>query len=121
MLTICSLSQVRNYKGDINILATRYCKNEMRDIAHIVELSPSPRLFKILKNCDTIETFNTHREEFLKEMDNPNSQEKIDIICTALDEGLDVTVSCYCSNRNLCHTKFLADIFESRGYEVILI
>lgn len=121
MITFCSLSQVKHYKSDINILAARYCRSKLKDITHLVELAPSPELFTILKNCKSIDAFNTHRTRFLKEMDELVSQEKIKIICTALDEGLDVTVSCFCSDRNLCHTKFLADIFENKGYEVVLI
>lgn len=118
MLTFCSLSNLRYHKSPINFLAVRYQLSEVNGVLHLPQLSPSPRLFSILKSCKTEEEFNNNRSKFRKEMETCEGKAAIQTIKELLDLGQDITVSCYCGNFELCHTKFLAEIFEEAGYEV---
>lgn len=118
MLTFCSLSKLRNHKSSINFLAVRYQLNEVNGVVHLPQLSPSPTLFSILKGCKTVEEFNNNRTKFRKEMETCESRAAIQAVMELLDLGQDITITCYCGNHELCHTKFLAEIFEEAGYEV---
>lgn len=121
MLTICSLSDLRNHQSDINYMAVRFLKNKINGVENLPQLSPSPELFSKLKQCRTVEEFNSFKESFLKEMEAQTSKEAIYSIKEILDLGYSVTICCYCGSREKCHTKFLAEMFKELGCEVSII
>ena len=61
----------------------------------------------------------TYTNRYIQQLNTPMALQDLSIILKLLDEGVDVTVYCYCGKGKNCHRYILGDICSKLKYKVI--
>lgn len=118
VLKVCSVSELKYNKSQVNFIITRKLMNPISNAIHFPELSPSLELFYALKNSEG-EEFKNNLNVFKRNLKQPSYQAVISLIHEEfLSKGISVTLSCYCKDPETCHRKLVAEEFSSRGSKV---
>lgn len=118
ILKVCSVSELKNNKSQLNFIITRKLRNPINNAIHFPELSPSTELFYALKNSEG-EQFKKNLNVFKLNLKQAKYQAVISLIYEEfIKKGISVTLCCYCKEPELCHRKLVAEEFSSRGITV---
>ena len=89
---------------------------EKYEMIHLPQLSPSKKL--LLNYKDGNIDWEMYTTIFKEEMKSHDMKRALNRTQELLDEGKDITIICYCKDRNTCHRSLIGDYFEELGYEV---
>lgn len=93
-------------------------------LLHVPGLSPSWDLFKQYRqlvesgnwNYDSFQKY--YVPVFLKEMQQPGSQNLLNRLVQMHNEGRSVALCCFCTDETLCHRSIIAGLLQTRGIPV---
>lgn len=122
-ITVCSVKDLKYYKSNFNVMATRFMAKEINDVYHMPDLGPTIPLFNLLKSTKDKEERYELLEIFRKETEKEEYSNILNTILKYVDKGLNVTIMCYCppNEWDICHRRILAEEIEKLGYGVNLI
>lgn len=123
IINICSLQDMKNYKTEFNVMATRFMSNKISDVYHIPDLGPSIQLFNLLKSTKNKKERYELLEVFRKETQSSSYRNILNTILKYVNLGVNVTIMCYCPRNewDICHRRILAEEIEKLGYSVNLV
>lgn len=124
-LITCSLNKLKSLdipKNSYVFLTTRG-KRSIDGIKQLDILAPTPKLFNQYynnwKGTDSSLWWEQYKEQYNKNLLSDEScLDVLEQITTGVDEGKNVVLLCFCSDKEHCHRKLLADYFTEKGYEV---
>lgn len=127
MIITENIGNVQYNKYDQVWAIVRSLKVPEKSLIHVLELSPSPRLFEDYRrwlhegewNTQTFE--NLYKPCFLTQMaTDPSAQSKLDELAALDAAGKSIALVCYCTDVNLCHRSLVAKILCNRGIPVTM-
>lgn len=121
-VTVCRIHDIAEHKSLINLLIVRKLLFPVKGAEHFPQLAPREELFYSMiqaRKVGDITKLKEGLEIFKQDIKKPENMAMIKMIQKEiLDQGFDVTLSCYCEDVNLCHRKIVAEEFRELGYEI---
>ena len=113
---LTSVKNISNLPEDgIKLLIARKRLDNMKGINWVLELAPSKRLFWDYKK--DIISWEQYEKRYKNELkDNLKILMKIKMF---IDNGINVSLICYCDDYNYCHRKIVGERIEDMGINVI--
>lgn len=121
MIKVSNIANIDLENFDEILLIVRKLDRPLGNARHIVELSPSPGLFKEYRRVYHEGMFNddyfqnVYVPRFLQELSvNKEALKLLKILCEE-SERKNIVLCCYCKNKNLCHRSIVAGVLLGMG------
>lgn len=125
MITVTSISKLRNCSYDEIWAVVRSLKNKSSILIQHSELSPSPSLYgrflteKKAGRWDTYAFSKWYTPVFLKEIaESANARASLNELYRRSRNGENIALACFCTDERLCHRSILAGLLQGAGADV---
>lgn len=125
MITTASIRDIHPDDYDEVWAIVRSANKLHANVKHVPVLSPSKELFwHYLDLAKTgrwnIGTFESdYRPVFMKEMESPEAVAMLDHLVDLDRAGKNIALVCFCTDKNLCHRKLIAELLTQRGCKTV--
>lgn len=124
LVNLINLRQLVIYdtKPCINLMITRYMKNEINGVIHFPAFAPSAELLKFWKASDkSDESWEIYCEEYKRQMSLPEAEAAFRTIELLSEKCERINMICYCEDANKCHRSILGQLLEEHNIQVHVV